>query len=180
MKPLLLLLSTCTLFQRVFSQTPTTPVFPALVNSSLPLTLAIEPACGSLSSENFTEVNTGIIPLSSALTIVAFANGSIPIPPMLWPPSPSAGSLITPGRRASNGFIWVESLANTFGAKLLNYAWGGAVIDNFAWNTTSPNNATSIPRVDFVSEAKLFFLQGKILDSLNPSHTLYTVAFGIK
>ncbi|THU75223.1 hypothetical protein K435DRAFT_814543, partial [Dendrothele bispora CBS 962.96] len=59
------------------------------------------------------------------------------------------------------------------------YAWGGAVIDNFAWNTTSPNNATSIPRVDFVSEAKLFFLQGKILDSLNPSHTLYTVAFGI-
>ncbi|THU91211.1 hypothetical protein K435DRAFT_820893 [Dendrothele bispora CBS 962.96] len=181
MKPLLLLLSTCTLLQRVFSQTPTTPVFPALVNSSLPLTLAIEPACGSLYSENFTEVNTGIIPLSSALTIVAFgdswtsngANGSIPIPPMLWPPSPSAGSLITPGRRASNGFIWIESLANTF------------VIDNFAWNTTSPNNATVnsfifISLVDFVSEAKLFFLQGKILDSLNPSHTLYTVAFGIK
>ncbi|THU84365.1 hypothetical protein K435DRAFT_806743, partial [Dendrothele bispora CBS 962.96] len=111
MKPLLLLLSTCTLLQCVFSQTPTTSVFPALVNSSLPLTLAIEPACGSLTSENFTEINTGIIPLSSALTIVAFGDS--------WT-SNGAGSLITPGRRASNGFIWVESLANTFGAKLLN------------------------------------------------------------
>ncbi|KAF8994659.1 hypothetical protein BDQ17DRAFT_1412480 [Cyathus striatus] len=97
----------------------------------------------------------------------------------MWPPLPSAGSRLTENRRASNGFIWVEVLANSLSAKLLNYAWGGAIIDNFAWNTTSPNNKTSVRRTDFVDEANLFFLQGHFLDSLNPSQTLYTVAFGI-
>lgn len=90
------------------------------------------------------------------------ANGSVPVPPIVWPPLPSAGSRVTSNRRASNGFVWVEVLANSLGAKLLNvgycfgfytlrlrlnlsntkYAWGGAIIDNFAWNTTSPLNKT--------------------------------------
>ncbi|KAK7462126.1 hypothetical protein VKT23_007729 [Stygiomarasmius scandens] len=173
--------------ENVISQTTTSADFAIIVNSTLPLTLAIEPECGSLSSENFTEINTGIIPLSATRTIVAFgdswtsngANGTVPVPPIMWPPSPSAGSRVTSNRRASNGFMWVEDLANSFSAKLLDYAWGGAVIDNFAWNTTSPNNKTSVLRTDFVSEASLFFLQGKFLDSLVPSQTLYTVAFGI-
>ncbi|KAG6877300.1 hypothetical protein C0992_010318, partial [Termitomyces sp. T32_za158] len=124
-------------------------------------------------------------------------NGTVPLPPMLWPPLPSAGSRVTSNRRASNGFMWVENLANSMSAKLLNYAWGGAVIDNFAWNTTTPDNQTAITllsdagiladfcqqaiqRSDFVAQTHLFQLQGKFLDSLVPSQTLYTVAFGIK
>ncbi|KAJ7766044.1 hypothetical protein B0H16DRAFT_1882908 [Mycena metata] len=61
----------------------------------------------------------------------------------------------------------------------VTYSWGGAVIDNFAYNTTSPLNKTGVPRSDFVSQAGLFFLQGRFLDALVPSQTLYTVAFGI-
>lgn len=38
----------------------------------------------------------------------------------------------------------------------------------------------AIPRTDFVAETKLFLLQGKYLDALVPSQTLYTVSFGIK
>ncbi|KAF9461346.1 tyrosyl-DNA phosphodiesterase-domain-containing protein [Collybia nuda] len=166
--------------------------FPVIINTTSPLTLAIKPACGTLDSATFTEINTGINlsatrPFSHQRTIVAFgdswtsngANGSIPVPPIVWPPSPSAGSRITSNRRASNGFVWVEVLANSLGAKLLNYAWGGAIIDNFAWNTTSPLNKTASQRTDFVAETKLFLLQGRYLDSLVPSQTLYTVAFGI-
>lgn len=99
---------------------------------------------------------------SDSLCMCRTANGSVPVPPIVWPPLPSAGSRVTSNRRASNGFVWVEVLANSLGAKLLNvgyffglhtlkfelnlsntqYAWGGAIIDNFAWNTTSPLNKT--------------------------------------
>jgi hypothetical protein len=34
--------------------------FPVIVNSTSPLTLAIQPACGTLNSSTFTEINTGI------------------------------------------------------------------------------------------------------------------------
>ncbi|KAH0580090.1 hypothetical protein H2248_002900 [Termitomyces sp. 'cryptogamus'] len=160
--------------------------FAVLANASSPLTLAVEPACGPLNSTNAVEINTGIN-LGATRTIVAFgdswtsngANGTVPLPPMLWPPLPSAGSRLTSNRRASNGFMWVENLANSLSAKLLDYAWGGAVIDNFAWNTTTPDNNTAVQRSDFVAQTRLFQLQGKFLDSLVPSQTLYTVAFGI-
>lgn len=86
------------------------------------------------------------------------ANGTVPVAPVMHPPLPSAGSQYNENRRASNGFIWVEDLANTLNSKLLNvsnlpplvqsplismflahqYAWGGAVIDNTAYNTTNP------------------------------------------
>ncbi|TFK37246.1 hypothetical protein BDQ12DRAFT_753316 [Crucibulum laeve] len=160
--------------------------FPILLNITSPLTLAVQPLCGALNSTNFTEINTGIN-LSATRTIVAFgdswtsngANGTVPLPPIMWPPSPSAGSRLNSNRRATNGFIWVEDLANTLSAKLLNYAWGGAIIDNFAWNTTSPANKTGVPRTDFVAETSLFLQQGRFLDALIPSQTLFTVAFGI-
>lgn len=58
--------------------------------------------------------------------------------------------------------------------------WGGAIIDNFAYNTTSPLNKTGAPRTDFVAEARLFFLLGRFPDALVPSQTLYTVGLGIK
>ncbi|KIK52422.1 hypothetical protein GYMLUDRAFT_49924 [Collybiopsis luxurians FD-317 M1] len=160
--------------------------FPVTVNITSPITLAVNPLCGPLSSENSTEINVGI-KTGPTRTIVAFgdswtsngANGTVPVPPILFPPSPSAGSQFTENRRASNGFIWVEDMANELSAKLLNYAWGGAVIDNFAYNTTSPLNATGVPRTDFVAETRLFLEHGKFLDALVPEETIYTVSFGI-
>ncbi|EIN03560.1 hypothetical protein PUNSTDRAFT_139441 [Punctularia strigosozonata HHB-11173 SS5] len=152
-------------------------VFPTLVNITNPLALAVQPVCGSLSSANYTEVNAGIS-LNTTKTVVAFANGTVPVPPVLWPPLPSAGSRTSENRRASNGYIWVENLATSLSAKLLDYAWGGAVIDRAAWNTT--RNVTQTARTDFNDEMRLFFVQGTVLDPLTPETTLYTVAFGIK
>ncbi|KII84196.1 carbohydrate esterase family 16 protein [Plicaturopsis crispa FD-325 SS-3] len=160
--------------------------FPTIVNTTSPLTLAIDPACGSLDAENFTELNTGVV-LEGTTTIVAFgdswtsngANGTVPVPPIMWPPSPSAGAQFTENRRASNGFIWVENLANSLSAKLLNYAWGGAVIDILAYNSTKNTSGTPSARTDFNDETRLFLLQGKFLDALVPNTTIYTVAFGI-
>ncbi|KAJ7465848.1 hypothetical protein B0H11DRAFT_2284787 [Mycena galericulata] len=168
--------------------TAQTPVanLPILVNYTSTLRLAVQPACGALQSANFTELNTGIN-LDSITTVVTFgdswtstgANGTVPLPPILHPPLPSAGARDSENRRATNGFMWSERLAADLNAKLLDYSWGGAIINNFAYNTTSPANATGIPRSDFVAQAALFFLQGRFLDALVPSQTLYTVAFGI-
>ncbi|KAJ7246782.1 hypothetical protein B0H12DRAFT_1325002 [Mycena haematopus] len=163
-----------------------TGTFPILLNSTSTLTLAVQPACGSLDSANFTEINAGIN-LNTIKTVVTFgdswtstgANGTVPLPPILHPPLPSAGARNSENRRATNGFMWSERLAADLNAKLLDYSWGGAIIDNFAYNTTSPLNKTGIPRSDFVAQAALFFLQGRFLDALVPSETLYTVAFGI-
>ncbi|KAF7352107.1 hypothetical protein MVEN_01173700 [Mycena venus] len=102
-----------------------------------------------------------------------------PLPPILHPPLPSAGASNSENRRATNGFMWSERLAADFNAKLLDYSWGGAIIDNFAYNTTTPLNKTGVPRSDFNAQAALFFQQGRFLDALVPSQTLYTVAFGI-
>ncbi|KAJ6461739.1 hypothetical protein C8R45DRAFT_1027834 [Mycena sanguinolenta] len=167
------------------AQTPT-GTFPILANSTSTLTLAVQPACGSLASVNFTEVNAGIS-LNTIKTVVTFgdswtstgSNGTVPLPPILHPPLPSAGAANSENRRATNGFMWSERLAADLNAKLLDYSWGGAIIDNFAYNTTSPLNKTGVPRSDFVAQAGLFFLQGHFLDALVPSQTLYTVAFGI-
>lgn len=63
-------------------------------------------------------------------TIVAFgdswtsngSNGTIPFAPVVFPPNPSAGARIGNNERAraSNGYTWIEDLANTIGAKLVN------------------------------------------------------------
>jgi len=180
------LLATAFLLLRLSAaQTPVSN-FPILVNSTSALTLAVQPACGPLDSVNFTELNAGIN-LNAFKTIVTFgdswtstgSNGTVPLPPILHPPLPSAGARNSENRRATNGFMWSERLAADLNAKLLDYSWGGAIIDNFAYNTTSPNNKTGVPRSDFVAQAGLFFLQGHFLDPLVPSQTLYTVAFGI-
>ncbi|KAJ7098542.1 hypothetical protein B0H15DRAFT_581084 [Mycena belliarum] len=172
-------------FRLAAAQTPSAN-FPVVLNSTSTLTLAVEPACGSLDAATFTELNTGIN-LSNIKTVVTFgdswtstgANGTVPLPPILHPPLPSAGARNSENRRATNGFMWSERLAADLNAKLLDYSWGGAVIDNFAYNTTSPRNATGVPRSDFVAQTALFALQGRFLDALVPRQTLYTVAFGI-
>lgn len=53
---LLLLSSLFSITQRVSAAFD----FPAIVNTTSPLTLAIKPACGTLNSSIFTEINTGI------------------------------------------------------------------------------------------------------------------------
>lgn len=64
------------------------------------------------------------------LTMFRFyiANGTVPVAPVMHPPLPSAGSQYNENRRASNGFIWVEDLANTLNSKLLNVSYPFACI----------------------------------------------------
>ncbi|KAF8147327.1 hypothetical protein K438DRAFT_2027785 [Mycena galopus ATCC 62051] len=161
------------------------------VNRTLPLTLKASPVCGTFSSPSFTEVNTGVT-LNATKTIVAFgdswtsngSNGTIPFAPIVFPPNPSAGARLGNNfrARASNGYVWVEDLANTLGAKLINYSVGGAVVDLLAWNSTNQGvtfTSDNLLRTDFVAETALFLQQGRFLADLNPDTTLYTVQFGI-
>ncbi|KAJ7792431.1 hypothetical protein B0H13DRAFT_2172539 [Mycena leptocephala] len=153
--------------------------------------LKASPVCGDFSSESFTEVNTGV-DLNATKTIVAFgdswtsngSNGTIPFAPIVFPPNPSAGARLGNNfrARASNGYVWVEDLANTLGAKLIDYSVGGAVVDLLAWNTTNHGvtfTSDNLLRTDFVAETALFLQQGHFLADLNPDTTLYTVQFGI-
>jgi len=165
--------------------------FITAVNRTQPIKLLASPVCGKLSSQNFTEANTGVT-LNATKTIVAFgdswtsngSNGTIPFPPVVFPPNPSAGARLGNNfrARASNGYVWVEDLANTLGAKLIDYSVGGAVVDLSAWNSTNKGvtfTSDNLLRTDFVAETALFLQQGHILADLDPDTTLYTVQFGI-
>ena len=48
--------------------------------------------------------------------------GTIPFAPIVHPPNPSAGAAQGNNFRArgSNGYLWVEDLANTIGAKVID------------------------------------------------------------
>ncbi|KAJ7044156.1 hypothetical protein C8F04DRAFT_1071831 [Mycena alexandri] len=164
--------------------------FITAVNRSQPIKLKATPVCGDLSSQSFTEANTGVT-LNATKTIVAFgdswtsngSNGTIPFAPIVFPPNPSAGARLGNNfrARASNGYVWVEDLANTVGAKLIDYSVGGAVVDLAAWNSTNKGvtfTSDNLLRTDFVAETALFLQQGHILADLNPDTTLYTVQFG--
>lgn len=165
--------------------------FITAVNRTQPIRLKGSPVCGEVSSQSFTEVNAGV-KLNATKTIVAFgdswtsngSNGTIPFAPIVFPPNPSAGARQGNNfrARASNGYVWVEDLANTLGAKLIDYSVGGAVIDLSAWNTTNKGitfTSDNLLRTDFVAETALFLQQGHLLADLNPETTLYTVQFGI-
>ncbi|KAJ7675795.1 hypothetical protein DFH06DRAFT_1170553 [Mycena polygramma] len=165
--------------------------FITAVNRTLPITLKASPVCGEFSSQNFTEANTGVN-LNATKTIVAFgdswtsngSNGTIPFAPIVFPPNPSAGARLGNNfrARASNGYVWVEDLANTLGAKIINYSVGGAVVDLLAWNSTNKGvtfTSDNLLRTDFVAETALFLQQGHFMADLDPDTTLYTVQFGI-
>jgi hypothetical protein len=47
--------------------------FSTLANSTFPLTLAVQPACGAFSSVNYTDANAGVM-LTATKTIVAFGD----------------------------------------------------------------------------------------------------------
>ncbi|KAJ7134652.1 hypothetical protein C8R44DRAFT_431005 [Mycena epipterygia] len=165
--------------------------FITAVNRTQPIQLKASPVCGEFSSSHFTEANTGVT-LNATKTIVAFgdswtsngSNGTIPFAPIVFPPNPSAGARLGNNfrARASNGYVWVEDLANTLGAKLIDYSVGGAVVDLSAWNSTNKGvtfTSDNLLRTDFVAETSLFLQQGHLLADLNPETTLYTVQFGI-
>ncbi|KAJ6606828.1 hypothetical protein B0H10DRAFT_1819515 [Mycena sp. CBHHK59/15] len=97
--------------------------------------LAVSPQCGTLSSGVPADVNVGLGPLSSYKTIVAF------------------GDSYTNGN--CNGPTWVQNLATSIGAKLINYAVSGTEADGNVANT-------------FMTTQKL-----------DPATTLYIVFFGI-
>ncbi|KAJ7069717.1 hypothetical protein C8F01DRAFT_524818 [Mycena amicta] len=166
--------------------------FITAANRTQPISLLAKPVCGDLGlSPNFTEANTGVN-LNATKTIVAFgdswtsngSNGTIPFAPVVFPPNPSAGARLGNNfrARASNSYVWVEDLANTLGAKLIDYAVGGAVVDLSAWNSTNKGvtfTSDNLLRVDFIEQTNLFLQQGHFLSDLNPDTTLYTVHFGI-
>ncbi|KAJ7505296.1 hypothetical protein B0H11DRAFT_1977949, partial [Mycena galericulata] len=150
-------------------------IFITAVNRTQPIKLKASPVCGELSSQSFTEANTGVT-LNATKTIVAFgdswtsngSNGTIPFAPIVFPPNPSAGARLGNNfrARASNGYVWVEDLANTLGAKLIDYSVGGAVVDLSAWNSTNKGvtfTSDNLLRTDFAD--------------LDPDTTLYTVQF---
>ncbi|EIN07776.1 hypothetical protein PUNSTDRAFT_144314 [Punctularia strigosozonata HHB-11173 SS5] len=172
--------------------TATTPTnFISCANTTDDIALAVKPSCGALDSKTFAEVNTGVN-TSAIKTIIAFgdswtsngSNGTVPFAPVVYPPNPSAGARQGNNERAraSNGYVWVEDLANTIGAKLVNYAVGGAVIDLKAYNST--NNGTvftsdNLRRTSLVDEVAFFNVQGQWVADTTPETTLYTFSFGI-
>ncbi|KAF7347267.1 tRNA-dihydrouridine synthase 2 [Mycena venus] len=115
--------------------------------------LAVNPQCGTLSGGVPVDVNVGLGPLSSYKTIVAFGD------------SYTAGP--------TNGATWVQNLANSTGARLINYAASGAVVDVDQWPQVAPVQATA--SVDFINQANKFITGQK----LDPASTLYIIFFGI-
>jgi len=80
------------------------------------------------------------------------------------------------------GAVWVEALANTLGAKLIDYAVGGAVVDLSAWNSTNKGvtfTSDNLLRTDLVHEVAKLQQQGQFLSDLDPDSTLYALSFGI-
>ncbi|KAJ7665651.1 hypothetical protein B0H17DRAFT_1210880 [Mycena rosella] len=115
--------------------------------------LAIKPQCGTLTGGVPADVNVGLSPLSSYKTIVAFGD------------SYTGGS--------SNGPTWVEDLANSTGAKLINYGSSGAVVDVNQWPQAASIQAKA--SVDFINQVNDFTTTQK----LDPATTLFVIFFGI-
>ncbi|KAG9310066.1 carbohydrate esterase family 16 protein [Chiua virens] len=132
--------------------------------------LAVHPQCGSLSGD-VSDVNAGL-DLTNIKAIVSFGDsytdggrqdGGPLAPAVLVPPNPFAGG------RSTNGKIWVEHIADSVGAELMDYAWSSAVTNISLW----PSNP--YPR-DFIMQTTTFLEQSNKLD---PDTTLYTIFFGI-
>ncbi|KAJ7083403.1 carbohydrate esterase family 16 protein [Mycena belliarum] len=115
--------------------------------------LAISPQCGTLSGGSPSDVNVGL-KLSGYKTIVAF------------------GDSFT-GGGTTNGPTWVQNLASSVGAKLINYAASGAVVDINQWPQAASVQAKA--SVDFINQANNF----TTTQDLDPSTTLYVIFFGI-
>ncbi|KAF8891175.1 hypothetical protein CPB85DRAFT_1441064 [Mucidula mucida] len=104
----------------------------ALAGAAAAAELALEPTCGTFSSATVVDVNLGI-DLSTITTIVAFGdgytdggkqNGTALDPAVQVPPNPKAGG------RMSNGPLWVEYLADSINATLMDFAVHKSVASN--------------------------------------------------
>ncbi|KIY65178.1 carbohydrate esterase family 16 protein [Cylindrobasidium torrendii FP15055 ss-10] len=135
-----------------------------------PVHLAVSPHCGFFGGP-VADINAGI-DLGSIKTIVSFGDsftdggrddGSPLLPAVINPPDPFAGG------RSANGPVWVEHVAGSVGATLMDYAQSAACTDLALW----PSNPKP---VDFVGQANTFLGQGH---SLDPATTLYSIFFGI-
>ncbi|KAF8072324.1 carbohydrate esterase family 16 protein [Lyophyllum atratum] len=132
--------------------------------------LAVAPRCGTLGGAT-ADINAGLR-ADQFKTVVAFGDsytdgghddGRPLDPPIIVPPSPSAGG------RSVGGLTWVEFVSNDIGARIMDYAQSAACIDLSLW----PSN----PRqVDLIHQVQTFVDQGNNLD---PNTTLYTMFFGI-
>ncbi|KAJ7757649.1 carbohydrate esterase family 16 protein [Mycena metata] len=117
--------------------------------------LAVSPQCGPLDGSAPADVNVGLGPLSSYKTIVAF------------------GDSFTGG--STNGPTWVQALANSTGATLIQHAAPGAVVDVNQWPQVS--TIQSDASVDFIHQVETFLAYGQPIP--DPATTLYIVFFGI-
>ncbi|KAJ7447259.1 carbohydrate esterase family 16 protein [Mycena latifolia] len=115
--------------------------------------LAASPQCGNLSGGVPSDVNVGLN-LAGYKTIVAFGDSYT-------------------GGGTTNGPTWVQNLANSIGAKLIDYASTGAVVDVNQWPQVVSVQATAT--VDFINQANNFMTTQK----LDPATTLYVIFFGI-
>ncbi|POW12598.1 hypothetical protein PSTT_04287 [Puccinia striiformis] len=119
--------------------------------------LAVQPQCGTLSSDKFVNFNTGINldQIKASQTIYSFgdswssignANGGVPKPAVS-----SGGTDPKYGGRASNGPMWTEDLAS--GDRILkSYAIGGATVDRTVWKARAD-------RTDMVGHVDTFLSQ---------------------
>ncbi|POW22739.1 hypothetical protein PSHT_00935 [Puccinia striiformis] len=133
--------------------------------------LAVQPQCGTLSSDKFVNFNTGIN-LDQIKTIYSFgdswssignANGGVPKPAVS-----SGGTDPKYGGRASNGPMWTEDLAS--GDRILkSYAIGGATVDRTVWKARAD-------RTDMVGHVDTFLSQ-KL--SVETESSLATIFYGI-
>ncbi|KAJ7762303.1 hypothetical protein DFH07DRAFT_406881 [Mycena maculata] len=119
--------------------------------------LAVSPQCGTLAGGVPADVNVGLGSLSQYKTIVAFGDSYT-------------------GGGDTNGPTWVEDLATSVGAKLINYASSGAVIDVNQWPQIAPIQTTA--SVDFINQAGNF-TASQILQELDHETTLFVLFWGI-
>ncbi|KAA1097521.1 hypothetical protein PGT21_010166 [Puccinia graminis f. sp. tritici] len=132
--------------------------------------MAVQPQCGTLSSDKFVNFNTGIN-LDQIKTIYSFGDswtsngnfkGGVPQPAVPKGTEPHYGG------RACNGPMWTEDLASG-GKTLKSYAIGGATIDRTVWKA----RATKTDMVGHVDT----FLSQKI--SVEPESSLATIFYGL-
>lgn len=72
--------------------------------------------------KDFHEYST-IVTFGDSYTSAGETNGSTPAPPVVIPPNPRAGG------RETNGFTWIENIANDYGSHLMDYAVSLSFID---------------------------------------------------
>ncbi|PLW21239.1 hypothetical protein PCANC_05439 [Puccinia coronata f. sp. avenae] len=132
--------------------------------------MAIQPQCGTLSSDKFVNFNTGV-QLDQIKTIYSFGDS--------WTATGNSkggrpkravpkGSDPKYGGRASNGPMWTEDLA-TDERKLKSYAVGGATVDRTLWSARAQNT-------DMISHVDTFINQDS---SVETESSLATIFYGI-